>query len=117
MGEERMRLQSLGPIALSTLIFLSGQSGHGQPSEGFNVTDNQTDFARSLPSEIPGVISAKWQSQMDIWVEADHANDSRAKDIALDVILAGKTILDRSFCVHVHNGNWQQIFMTCWSSQ
>jgi hypothetical protein len=111
-----MRLQSLGPIALSTLIFLYSQSGYGQPSEGFTVTDKQTDFTRSLASEIPGVVSAKWQSPMDIWVEADHANDARAKDIALGVIFAGKTFLDQSFCVHVHNGNWQQIVMTCWSS-
>jgi hypothetical protein len=111
-----MRLQFLGAIALSTLIFLYSQSGYGQPLEGFTVTDNQINFAQSLPSEVPGVIFAKWQSPMDIWVEADEANQSRAKDIALDVIFEGKNILDQSFCVHVHNGNWQQIAMTCWSS-
>jgi hypothetical protein len=53
---------------------------------------------------------------MDIWVEADQANNSRAKDIALDVIFEEKNILDQSFYVHVHNGNWQEIAMTCWSS-
>jgi hypothetical protein len=111
-----MILQLLGTIALSILIFLYSQSGYGQTLEGFTVTDNQITFAQSLPSEIPGVISAKWQSPIDIWVEADEANQSRAKDIALDVIFEGKNILDQSFCVHVHNGNWQQIAMTCWSS-
>jgi hypothetical protein len=111
-----MRLRSLGTIALSTLIFLCSLSVYGQPLEGFTVTDKQINFAQSLPSEIPGVVSAKWQSPMDIWVEADQASQSRAKDIALDVIFEGKNILDQSFCVHVHNGNWQQIAMICWSS-
>lgn len=111
-----MRPQSLDPIALSALIFLLGQSVYGQPLEGFTVTENQIDFALSLPSKIPGVISAKWQSPMDIWVEANKADDSKAKDIALDVISEGKHIVEKSFCVHVHNGNWQQIVMTCWSS-
>ena len=111
-----MRLQYLGPISLSTLIFLFAQSGYGQSLEGFTVTDNQTEFAQSLPGEIPGIISAKWQSPMDLWVEAYRANDSRAKDIAVDVISEGKEMLGQSFCVHVHNGNWQQIVMTCWSS-
>ena len=111
-----MRSQSLGPIAFSTLIFLCDQSGRSQPPEGFTVKYSQIDFAQSDPIEIPRVISAKWQSPTDIWVEADRANDSRAKDIALDVIFEGKNILDQSLCVHVHIGNWQQIAMTRWSS-
>ncbi|MBI4228289.1 MAG: hypothetical protein HY693_01070 [Deltaproteobacteria bacterium] len=111
-----MRFLLLSAIALSTFIYILSQLSYGQPLEGFTVTDNQISFAQSLPSQIPGVISAKWQSPMDIWVEADGADQSRAKDIALDVIFEGKNILNQSFCVHVHNGNWQQIAMTCWSS-
>ena len=111
-----MRLQILGSSGLLTLIFLYGQLGYARPSDGFTVTDNQINFAQSLPSEIPGVISAKWQTPMDIWVQADQANVSRAKEIALDVIFEGKNILDQSFCVHVHDGDLQQIAMTCWSS-
>ena len=89
---------------------------HSQPSLGYNLSESQTQFAQNLNGSVPGVISASWQSPIDLWVEADEVDVARAKEIALDVIFEGRDILGQSFCVHVHNGDWKQIAMTCWSS-
>ncbi|MFQ5786608.1 MAG: hypothetical protein ACE5H1_01370 [Thermodesulfobacteriota bacterium] len=99
------------------IIFIAfSRLSYGQPTGGYTLTENQIRFAQSLKSEVPGVIFAKWQSPLDIWVEAGGVNQAKAKEIALEVVLEGKNLLNQSFCVHVHNGDWKQISMSCWSS-
>jgi len=64
---------------------------------GYTLTENQIRFAQSLKGEVPGAIFAKWQSPLDLWVEADGVNQAKAKEIVLDVILEGKNLLNQSF--------------------
>jgi len=104
-------------INIFFIIFIAfSRLSYGQPGAGYTLTENQIRFAQSLKGEVPGVIFAKWQSPLNIWVEAGGVNQAKAKEIALEVILEGKNLLNQSFCVHVHNGDWKQIAMSCWSS-
>lgn len=102
--------------ALLALILFYSRTGCPLAGETFAITDKQTEFAQSLPDRIPGVVSAEWQSPLDIWVEAASTGRESAKNAAIDVILDGKDTLDQSFCVHVHEGDFKQIAFTCWSS-
>lgn len=104
------RLLYVFPIILVTAL---SQVSFGQ--QGFDVSQAQYSFAIQIKNTIPGVIAAEWKSPFDLWVEADGVDQAAARNIALDVIFAGKELLQQSFCVHVHNGDFIQIASQCWS--
>lgn len=104
------RLLCVFPIILVSAL---SQVSFGQ--QGFDVSQAQYSFAIQIKNTIPGVIDAEWKSPFDLWVEADGVDQAAARNIALDVIFAGKELLQQSFCVHVHNGDFIQIAYQCWS--
>ena len=104
------RLLYVFPIILVSSL---SQASFGQ--QGFEVSQAQYSFAIQIKSTVPGVIVAVWKSPFDLWVEADGVDQAAARNIALDVIFAGKELLQQSFCVHVHNGDFIQIAYQCWS--
>ena len=83
---------------------------------GYTISQLQVNFAQYVQGSIPGVIKAEWKSPVDLWVEAAGVNKDGAKDIALDVIYASKTQLGQSFCVHVHDGSYENLSLICWSA-
>jgi len=105
-----LRLLYVFPIILVTAL---SQVSFGQ--QGFDVSQAQYSFAIQIKNTIPGVIAAEWKSPFDLWVEAGGVDQAAARNIALDVIFAGKELLQQSFCVHVHNGDFIQIAFQCWS--
>lgn len=111
-----MRILFTNLIFLILLFTYSPDLSFSQPQQGFNLTGNQVRFAQSLPSTIPSIISASWANPFTLWVEADGVDRTKADEIALEVIFAAKTqIGQRSFCVHVHNGDYKQVAMKCWT--
>lgn len=99
-------------ISIAFVVIFS-QIGFG--AEDFIPTKLQSQFAESLKSAVSGVEDAKWNSHIDLWVQAPGADKKKAEDIASDVIAKGKVNLGESFCVHVHNGNWKELSKLCWS--
>jgi hypothetical protein len=110
-----MRFLFLNLISAIMLIAAFSQISLGQ-DDGFTETEDQSGFAQSLPGSVSDVIQANWTSAIDLWVYADGVNQATARNIALDVIYLGKNQLDQSFCVHVHNGDFQAIAEYCWSA-
>lgn len=102
-------------LYIFTIILVTALSQISFGQQGFDVSQAQYSFAIQIKNTIPGVIAAEWKSPFDLWVEADGVDQAAARNIALDVIFAGKELLQQSFCVHVHNGDFIQIASQCWS--
>ena len=102
-------------LILLILIFGISERGFGQEG-GYTISEQQTNFAQYVQDSISGVIKAEWLSPVDLWVEADGVDQNAAKNIALDVIYLSKTALGQSFCVHVHDGDYEDLSRICWSA-
>lgn len=103
-------------IFLSTalIVLTSVVCAYGQ-RQGYRATEAQQKFTESVKA-LPDVIQASWQSPLDFWVYADGVNEGNAETVAESVILLAQSELGQSFCVHVHNGDFDPIATKCWSS-
>lgn len=95
------------------LATIFSQTGFGE--EGYTPDKSQSQFASSLKGSVPGVESAEWKTHVDLWVQAPDADQNKAKEIAAEVVAQGSMNLGQSTCVHVHTGDWNQLYKLCWT--
>src|SRR5713101_7409854 len=104
--------RSFVKMAIS-IICVAAFSQIGFGAEDFTPAKLQSQFADSLKGSISGVEDAKWKSHVDLWIQASGADKNKAEDIASDVIAKGKANLRQSLCVHVHKGDWKELYKLC----
>ncbi|MGH7807918.1 MAG: hypothetical protein ACRENT_07475 [Thermodesulfobacteriota bacterium] len=108
-----MRFLSSKIAVLIMLVTVFSQIGFGE--EGYTPDPSQSQFASSLKGSVPGVESAEWKTHVDLWVQASDADPNKAKEIAAEVVAEGSKNLGQSTCVHVHTGDWKDLYKLCWT--
>ncbi len=108
-----MRLILSKITALLILLLIFSQVSFGE--EEFTPNKSQSQFAQSLKGSVSGVESAEWKTHVDLWVQASGADQNKAKEIAAEVVAKGSKDLGQSACVHVHKGDWNELYKICWT--
>jgi len=98
-------------IVMTLILIAFSRISFGE--EQFTPDQSQSQFAQSLKSTVPGVEDASWKTHVDLWVQSPLGDQSSAKKIAVDVLEKGSKDLGQMFCVHVHKGDWKEIYKQC----
>ncbi len=95
------------------LIILTAFSRIGFGEEQFTPDQSQSKFAQSLKGSVYGVEDALWKTHVDLWVQSSDGEQRVAKKIAGEVLEKGSNDLGQMFCVHLHKGDWKEIYKQC----
>lgn len=100
---------------LATVFLVAAFAAQGHAGDDFTPNVNQIKFADMVVTNMMLAEEAIWKNHMDLWVAAPIANAKMAKNIASDVIALSNDNLRQIFCVHVHSGDWKELYSMCWT--
>jgi hypothetical protein len=100
------------------LIFATGFSTQRSFGTEYSQTASQKHFT-SIIMSLPGVISAKWDSPISLWVKTSSKavgsppNSQKAKRLADILAERGRTALRQPFCVHIYQKKESELASSC----
>ena len=100
---------------LATVFLVAAFAAHGHAGDDFQPNVSQTKFAAMIVTDMLLAEDAMWKNHMDLWIVAPIADSKMAKNIATDVIALSNRNLMQMFCIHIHSGDWKEMYSRCWT--
>lgn len=101
-----------------SVVFVSGFVQGSLTAKEYESTAAQKHFT-AIVKGLPGVVSAEWKSPISLWVKASSKAVGSppklevAKQLADTLAERGRTALRQPFCVHIYQGNSDDLAKSC----